>query len=189
VLAAGRSRWLQRVRPNYAEVFRALGWSELILVSCLASFAFYESMTGGERTPWPIVGVSLLVTLWLCLASEQTLAGRAQRLLLAVTFAASHLPVFVAHAKWPLGAAASFIGVFSVVAWAAHRRGRHRLLHLATAMIAVRLLVVYFEVFSNLLDTGLGLVLGGFLTLLLTWLWARKRRDFDRELSAREPTP
>jgi uncharacterized membrane protein len=188
-LLAGRSRWLQRVRPAYAEIFRALGWSELILVSCLASFAFYDSMARGERIPWLIVGVSLLATLGLCLGSEQTLAGRAQRLLLAVTFAASHLPIFMAHGKWPLGAAASFIGVFAVVAWAAHRRGRHRLLHLATAMIAMRLLVVYFEVFSSLLDTGMGLVLGGLLTLLLTWLWARKRRDFDRELSARESAP
>jgi uncharacterized membrane protein len=188
-LAAGRSRWLQSVRPAYAAVFRALGWSELILVSCLASFAFYDSVGRGERIPWLIVGVSLLATLGLCLASEQTLAGRAQRLLLAVTFAASHLPVFMPHGKWPLGAAASFIGVFAVVAWAAQRRGRPRLLHLATAMIAVRLLVIYFEVFSTLLDTGLGLVLGGLLTLLLTWLWARKRRDFDRELAAREPTP
>jgi hypothetical protein len=51
------------------------------------------------------------------------------------------------------------------------------------------LLGIYFEVFGTLLDTGVGLVLGGLLTLLVTWFWARKRRDFDRELSARETLP
>jgi uncharacterized membrane protein len=79
----------------------------------------------------------------------------------------------------------AFIGVFAVVALAAHERGRPRLLHLATAAVGLRLLAIYFEVFGSLLDTGLGLVLGGLLTLLVTWVWARKRRDFDRELSER----
>jgi uncharacterized membrane protein len=50
-------------------------------------------------------------------------------------------------------------------------------------------LIVYFEVFGSLLDTGLGLVTGGLLTLLLIWFWARKRREFDRELGAIKPTP
>jgi uncharacterized membrane protein len=93
------------------------------------------------------------------------------------------------HGKWPLVAALAFIVVFGVVALAAHREGRSRLLHLATAAIGLRLLVIYFEVFGSLLDTGIGLVLGGLLTLLVTWFWARKRRDFDRQLSAREPAP
>jgi uncharacterized membrane protein len=79
--------------------------------------------------------------------------------------------------------------VFAVVALVAHRKGRPALLHLATGVIGLRLLVIYFEVFGSLLDTGVGLVLGGLLTLLVTWIWARKRRDFDRELSARESAP
>ena len=93
------------------------------------------------------------------------------------------------HGKWPLVAALSFVIVFAGVAFMAHRKGRPALLHLATALIGLRLLVIYFEVFGSLLDTGVGLVLGGLLTLLLTWLWARKRRDFDRELSTRESAP
>jgi len=86
------------------------------------------------------------------------------------------------------GARRRWLG-FAVVALVAHRQGRSRLLHLATAAIGLRIVVIYFEVFGTLLDTGVGLVLGGLLTLLLTWVWARKRREFDRELSARESTP
>jgi uncharacterized membrane protein len=188
-LALGRTRWLRRLRPEYADVLRAAAWVELVLLASASSLAFYETLAQGERTPWLVVGVSLVATGWLCYQTEPTPAGRAQRSLLATAFAACHLPLFMPHGKWPLVAALAFIVVFAVVALASHRKGRSRLLHLATAAIGLRLLVIYFEVFGTLLDTGLGLTLGGLLTLLVTWFWARKRREFDRELSAREPAP
>jgi uncharacterized membrane protein len=188
-LALGRTRWLRRLRPEYADVLRGVAWTELVLLASAASLAFYESLAQGERTPWAVVGLSLVATAWLCYQIEPTPAGRAQRSLLAMAFACCHLPLFMPHGKWPLAAALAFIALFAVVALAAHRSGRSRILHLATAAIGLRLLVIYFEVFGTLLDTGVGLVLGGLLTLLVTWFWARKRRDFDRELSARELSP
>ncbi len=186
VLVLGRSAWLVRLRPSYARVFRSAAWTQLVLMAGAASFAFYDALVRGERAPWLSVGVSLFGTVWLGLTSPNTPAGRAERLLLAVTFTGCHLPLFMPHGKWPVGAALSFILVFAAVALAAHKRGRSALLHLATAAIGIRLLAIYFEVIGSLLDTGLGLVLGGLLTLLVTWFWARKRRDFDRELSERE---
>lgn len=188
-LVAGSTRWLDRVRPEYARVLRGAAWTQLVLMASAASLAFYDALARGERTPWLCVGVSMLATLALCFRIEPTPAGRAQRSLLAVTFAGSHLPLFMPHGKWPIGAALSFIVVFAIVAVVAHRRGRSALLHLATAALGLRLLVVYFEVFGTLLDTGVGLVLGGVLTLLVTVVWARKRREFDRELSTRESAP
>lgn len=188
-LGLGRAAWLRRLRPGYALTFRNVGWTLLVVMATLASFAFYDPLARGERTPWAVVGVSLAATAALCFSTRPTPAGRARRLLLALLFAASHLPLFMPHGKWPVAAAMSFMAVYAVVAWVAHRKGLSKLLHLATAVIGVRLLAVYFEVFGTLLDTGLGLVIGGLLTLLVTWFWARKRRDFDRELSARESLP
>jgi uncharacterized membrane protein len=188
-LGLGRAAWLRRLRPAYALVFRHAGWTLLVAMATVASFAFYDPLARGERAPWAVVGVSLAATAALCLDTRPTPAGRARRLLLALLFATSHLPLFVPHGTWPVAAAMSFISVFAVIAWVAHRKGLPKLLHLATAVIGVRLLAIYFEVFGSLLDTGLGLVIGGLLTLLVTWFWARKRREFDRELSARESLP
>ena len=50
------------------------------------------------------------------------------------------------------------------------------------AVIGLRILAIYFEVFGTLLDTGLGLIIGGLVTLALVWLWTRKRQQFAREL-------
>ena len=81
---------------------------------------------------------------------------------------------------------AALCALWLVVAWSAHHARDPRLLNVATAMIGMRILAIYFEVFGTLLDTGVGLVSGGLLTLGLVWLWARKRKQFERELGGSE---
>ena len=70
----------------------------------------------------------------------------------------------------------------------AHQAGLINTLNFATAVIGIRILIVYFEVFGSLLGTGVGLVTGGVLTLGLVWLWVRKRRAFARELTPEDST-
>ena len=64
-----------------------------------------------------------------------------------------------------------WLGLF---AWASIQLGLVRAFNALTALIAVRVLVIYFEVFGSLLSTGVGLITGGVLTLLVGWLWQRK---------------
>ena len=59
----------------------------------------------------------------------------------------------------------------------------------ATALLALRLLIIYFEVFGTLLSTGIGLISGGLLTLGLAWLWSRGRREFAAELAPGDAPP
>jgi len=58
-----------------------------------------------------------------------------------------------------------------------------RVFNALTGAIALRILAVYFEVFHSLLSTGLGLITGGALTLLLAWLWRSRALSLSRRLS------
>jgi len=62
---------------------------------------------------------------------------------------------------------------FAALAWASAEAGEERVFRGFTALIGLRILAVYVEVFGSLLTTGLGLVAGGLLTLALVWLWRR----------------
>jgi hypothetical protein len=42
---------------------------------------------------------------------------------------------------------------------------------------------MYFEVFGSMLSTGLGMITGGVLTLLLAWLWKRKSPELATRLA------
>jgi len=70
-----------------------------------------------------------------------------------------------------------FIIYWSAIGWLAARAGQRILFGLAFTVIGLRLLVLYFEAIGGLTATGLGLIGGGVLCLVLTWLgWRLTQR-------------
>jgi len=179
-IAVGRLAPLRRVRPALAGTLTAMGWFELVLCATLGTFAFYED-TARENwsDAYPAALISAIATLSIAIA---LLSSLPERLLLVACLVLAHVPLFTSPGDLDVVAAATFVALWLLVAWTAHHEGELALLNLATAMIGLRILAIYFEVFGTLLDTGLGLISGGLLTLALVWLWSRKRRQFEREL-------
>ena len=99
--------------------------------------------------------------------------------LLVLLLVLSYGPLLIGTKELELVGALVFIGLWAVVAWVGYASHNARLLSAATAVIGLRVVIVYFEVFGSLMDTGLGLVTGGLLTVGLTYLWARKRREIS----------
>lgn len=182
-LVLGRSAWVKGARPALARVFEAVGWAEIVLYASLGTFVFY-SYTADEnwRFLWLGFALSVLLTGWLWTRMPADRSGRPACWLLVACLLLAYLPLVISPGDLDLVAALTFIGLWLLVAWATHQGGLLRLLNLATAVIGIRILIVYFEVFGSLLGTGVGLVTGGLLTLALVWLWTRKRREFTREL-------
>jgi uncharacterized membrane protein len=179
-LAIGRLPPLRRVRPALAATLTAVGWFELLLCATLGTFAFYEDTAReGWSNAYPGAMISAVATVSIAIA---LLSSLPQRLLLVACLVLAHVPLFTSPGDLDVVAAATFVVLWLLVAWAAHHDGELGVLNLATAMVGLRIVAIYFEVFGTLLDTGLGLVSGGLLTLGLVWLWARKRRQFEREL-------
>ena len=175
-VALGESAWLAGIRPALAGVCARIGWTELVLCGTFGSFAFYgntsaESWSAG----YPAMALSLLAT---AVIAARLVHGVATRVLLFACLAFSHVPVLASPGDLDLLAAASFLALWLVVAWMGNQTRNARVLNLATAMIGIRIVAIYFEVFGSLLDTGLGLLTGGLLTLAVVWIWARKRRRF-----------
>jgi uncharacterized membrane protein len=182
-LAIGRSTWVESVRPALARVFEAVGWAEIVLIASFGTAAFYED-TADEYWRWLGVGfaVSAVVTGWLWTRIEDSRSRWPARWLLVTCLLLTYVPVVISPGDMDLVAALTFIGLWVLVAYTTHQAGLLSLLNLATAVIGIRILIVYFEVFGSLLGTGVGLVTGGMLTLGMVWLWVRKRREFAREL-------
>ncbi len=180
-ILVGRSRFVQGRRPALARVLSAIGWGEVVLCGLLGTFAFYADTAREDWTgAYWAVAVSAVLTAWIALQPPtDRLAGRA---LLVGCLLLVHIPLFVSVGDLGPVAALTFVALWALVAWTAQRTGDASLFNLATAAIGIRILVAYFEAFGSLLDTGLGLVGGGLLTVALVWLWARKRKDFAREL-------
>jgi hypothetical protein len=67
----------------------------------------------------------------------------------------------------------SYFALWGLIARAAAAHGWRALFGLAVAALALRLFIVYLELFYDLASTGLGLILGGLLLLGLAAGWRR----------------
>jgi uncharacterized membrane protein len=185
-LAVGQSAWVRRHRLVFARTFEAAGWGQLVLMASLGTQIFYfnkwHDEAQGLLSALAVSVVATAVLLGLRLRRSRANAG-----LLVVCVALIYLPLLTSPGRQDLFGALGFLGLWVLVAFAAFRAGRLGLLNLATAVVGVRLLVVYFEVFGSMLSTGVGLVSGGVLTVALVWLWTRKRREFGAELAEEAP--
>jgi uncharacterized membrane protein len=88
------------------------------------------------------------------------------------------------HHGWPreLCGAVGFIIVWSVAASAAALASMRRLFELASFVIAVRFVVIYFQVFGTLSTTGIGLIISGIVIIGIALLWNRGRRSITSKL-------
>ena len=75
-----------------------------------------------------------------------------------------------------LGGAILFMALWVSVAFAALQAGWRRIFQLAVAVIAVRLVILSFELASDLLTSGAGLIAAGLLILAVAWIAVRVSR-------------
>lgn len=73
-----------------------------------------------------------------------------------------------------------FIVYWAAIGWLAAHAGQRVLFGLAFTVIGLRLLILYLEAIGGLTATGLGLIGGGVLCLVLTWLGWRLTRRLGR---------
>jgi uncharacterized membrane protein len=186
-LGISRVPWLRRERRETARAFGEFAWSAILAGGFAVQFFWYDRLAAHDTLGWSLVSTALLAggaaLGVLRLAPDLALPAR-RALAAALGTAWLSLVLATSYAR----PAASFVGAtlqvawLALFAWAALSLGRVRTFNLLTALIGLRVLVIYFEVFGSLLSTGMGLVTGGALTLLVAWLWRRKTRDLSERM-------
>ena len=177
----------------------------VLLFSCFAAAPqlFYLKLHAGD----PQRSVPLVVSTGVEAALLVLAAPRLARLLMAdrreppplVAHLCRALPIAlwlvvvlaleVEHGASGPAAALAFVVLWGGVAALGAAARLPRLINLATGLIALRVLVIYLEVFGSLADTGLGLIGGGLLALGLAWAWTRSRKRVTEVSGAASPAP
>lgn len=186
-LALARVPWLVRNRPEYARTISALAWIAILAGGFALQFIWYDDLERYQTLGWSLVTTALLAgaTAMALPRLYLGIAPGARRALAAILgFLWLTLAGGGAFARPSLAVVGAVLQVvwLGLFAWASIQLGLVRVFNLLTGLIAVRLLVIYFEVFGSLLSTGLGLITGGALTLLAGWLWRKKTGDLAARL-------
>ncbi len=188
-VALSRVPWLRRERPEYAETLEGVAWLAVLAGGFALQFVWYDDLSSVD-----VMRAGLLATAVIAAA----VAFALPRLYPSLT-QAGLIPLWIIVGFGWLSFAVGFgiphgsldvVGALLQLAWlalfarAALQFGLVRAFNVLTALLALRVLVVYFEVFGSLLDTGLGLITGGALTLLLAYLWRRKAKTLMAAVGA-----
>lgn len=185
-LSAARIPWFARERSAVSSTWTSAVWTALLLGGFALGFVYYDDFDRTDVLTWSVAVVALLV-IALIAALPRLYPALAARSLLGLRLVLGSIGiVFVVGTAFPhdalpaVGAIAQVV-VLGIAAWTVLQLGQVRLFNMVTGLIALRVLVMYFEVFGSMLSTGVGMISGGMLTLLLAWVWKRK----SPELAAR----
>jgi hypothetical protein len=183
----GRHPWLMRERSEHARTMEEAGFLGLAIGGFGIGFVFYDSRHGAAELSWSLgVAAALSVAFVAALPKLYASGARLRRPLgaaLAIAWITLALGATIERPDLPFVGALAQVAFLAALAWASFEARMLRVFNALTAAIALRVLVVYFEVFHSLLSTGLGLITGGVLTLLLAWLWRSKTRRLAERLS------
>ena len=185
-----RIRWLQQHRPVYAEEISRYSWLVIVTVGFFTQFLWYESNTiyDVSTTVFLIIGVATGITAFLIPVlynKSHATSHLAMRIVLLTVFILGVAACWHSSSMNLVGALTN-LTYLCILAWASLKIGSTHLFNFLTAVISVRILFIYFEVFGSMMQTGLGLIIGGFLTLLLAWLWFKKSSNLAKQLTTGE---
>mgnify|MGYP000884340735 CR=1 FL=1 len=170
--------WLVRRRSQFAETFRNLSILAFVVLCFSSSFAWYSSRPDSFAEGWRSLFACAMMMGGLCWLE------RSRR----KVFLIGGLMLLLAHGqllftmKSAEMAAIQFILIGFVLAWAGHLSHRPKLITLASALIAARIIAIYFELFSTLLETGVFLIGGGLFTLAMIYGWVKFTRFQGKRL-------
>ena len=167
--------------------WRALEYLSMMTVMAGASlFVVAAGIGGAVQSEWIAVGAMVAVValavaalVWRIHANR---SGRATAIMLATTAVAVLLSTL--NPGSALLAAMLFMALWGALAWVALDAEWRGLFQLAVAMVALRLVILSFELATDLLGSGVGLILAGLATLGIAFgavrfsrAWAPKRED------------
>ncbi len=177
-----RIPWLIKNRPVMAGELSRCSWLAIIIGGWFCQFMWYEHIFGSAQET-KLLQLFLIICFFATMVmlifipklypSRTKKTQLAMRIVLIATFTIGASALWHEH-SYPLIGALSNVAYMIVLTWAALQTHSIRLFNMMTALICIRLLFIYFEVFGSMLETGIGLVVGGVITLLVVWGWFKK---------------
>jgi len=181
-IVLSRVPWLVKNRPIMAGELSYYSWLAIIAEGWCFQFLWYNSaasLSHEIKLLQLLLAICLFATVQMVVMIPKLYSIRsranhsAMRAVLISTFVVGATALWHEHAYPVVGAVINII-YMTVLAWAALKINSIKLFNIMTAFICIRLLFIYFEVFGSMLETGVGLVVGGVITLLVVWGWFSK---------------
>lgn len=162
------------------------GLLPVITATLVCQFWYEDSLRAAVFSANDLIATLAVASLAIALACNSRIAVpewldsvQQFRILLLTACVLITLPFLFPRVEADWLAALSFVALWLLLGWLGQRAHSQRLVSLATFAVALRLFIVYLEVFGTLLQTGFGLIFSGALLLLLLHVARRLTRKVN----------
>ena len=176
-----RARW-----PIWPSLFSAAGYTLIALAASAAQLGWRDEFDfkfdEHKEHLFPALFAGLAASaLLLALRAAKTLEASppATSVFLPVSVLLAFAPFLASHPHLPALGAGLFMAYWALIGFAGLQSGYRWVLNAAVVVIALRLVVVYIEVFGDLLSTGFGLIISGALLIALVWATGKLIRTLN----------
>ncbi|MBA6291480.1 DUF2157 domain-containing protein [Colwellia sp. MB3u-70] len=180
-ILVSRIPWLYKNRPLFSEAFSTWSWFAIILMGWFSQFFWYDNANLNGSVINYITLICFLAVVVLVLLIPKLYANGPEEMHLAMRIVLITVLVLSAvGAYFWQNDSSHLIGALSnlvylcVLGWAALKIKSIGFFNTVTALICLRIIAIYLEVFGTMFDTGIGLIIGGVLTLFIAWWWFKK---------------
>jgi hypothetical protein len=184
ILVAGVAAWMRGVsdRPAFWRLIEQMGVAIVLTgVSVILLVRGWDSDSAVLRGSAAIQSVAMLCAAGAIGMARQTASGRAAAGLLVVA-AVLHLGQALLPALHGTGrtliACLFFLLLWGAVAAAAIHAHWRRIFQAAVALVALRIIILSFELNDDLLGSGVGLILSGLFAMAVAWATVRLSRRY-----------
>jgi len=169
-----------RGRSTRPDFWRRLEQIALTLVVIWFSFAgVFRMLGGGSALGTPVALIQSVIVGAAAAAVFFARPGNSGQATAAILGAAAFANLFsLAMGKDSLGNAIVFMTIWGTIAAGALHAGWRVVFQIAVSILALRLIILSFELASNLFGSGLGLILAGIATLGIAFAAVRLSRRF-----------
>ncbi len=175
-----RVPWLVIERPVIASAISRFSWLVIILLGWTFQFLWYEkNLHANGDVSFYVIAICFIATAIVAYFMPQMYPHESRdtqlsmRVVIVTVFILGSTAIWH-HSDLELVGALTNLVYMCILAWAALKIKSTVLFNTVTALICLRILFIYFEVFGSMLETGIGLIIGGTLTLLIAWWWFKK---------------
>lgn len=170
LIACGQNTFLRNAREYWAKQTSYTGFVLIALIASSTQISW--SMDVAHDIPFAVMG--FLITLgvsfaipFLRLTGLFVAMPSSIDFFLPVSVGIGFAPLLIAHGHMPVLGAALVMIYWGLCGWVGFRASYPRALNAAITLIALRLFLVYVEVFGSMLQTGVGLIASGVLLIVL----------------------
>ena len=162
-------------RPVLQQLLYFTGITWAIIVTSIFCQTWYDTRVGIPDAYYEVIGTFVVTALSVFIIKvpnmpHVTKTPENTRLLLLGSLAISVLPFVFPYTDLHFLAQVTFIVYWIFLGFIGQRAGMPRLISASIIIVAIRIFLVYLEVFGSMLKTGFGFIFSGVLLMLMVWL-------------------